>query len=1672
MAKRWITLLVSLVAMCNIALADLPFRNHRYDAFKVLPKQTSENIVFIGNSITNMHEWWEAFGDHNVLGRGVSGAVSDEVVANLGSLITGTPGKVFLMIGTNDLGTNGMNNAAHVAKNVRIIVNYIKHASPSTKIYVQSILPSAQRNQTLQQETNEELKKICAEEELTYVDLWEKLLPVAQNNPDYTKDKLHLCGAAYRVWCKAIQEQVLGMTTTYRDTDVNKDGGLGGSEGMRVTAFGMHPVKDGDILLIGDEMVHGGEWHELLGSDKVKNRGNGWGYSGPGIANITKSVPVILKGRDDNGEPAKIFIYAGTADANGSDAIADIKARYQTLVETVRQNAPNAEIYVQALLPKNNADNNTNRVIPINTAIREIAESMTNVTYVDDYTPLAKDGVANTAYFSGNYLYGKGYAKVASILAPLMGLTAKSETETDGLYALYAARNAIVANVRNLNSYVIGSGVGQYPETAVNEMKAKADEVYALLANPATTTEQLTAKNTEVSAQFATLNQSIVMPQASTDGNEHWYKFYTPNRGSRYMTNNGAAQAVTGNEANNYAKSMWKLVDRGNNTFDIINRKDNTYLSPASDFNTAINTVATAPAAGWTLSYANAAGTFIISSGEVQLNQTQEAQGYKVYNWSNLNSKGQDRNDTGCQYAIEEVTTDPEEEPVIVYKPRVALTNITLDGTKPYKIDDRLANRVYALDELSVAIDFTLSEANNNGHFLVGSSNSGTTELCALGATNGAVRMYTPSKSAFYSGNTTVGTTRHQVVVTLRKGTGYTLYKDGVKLRDINATGDFKAPVFGSVNGVDGLYLGGVVTSEGENILPATGTIHSVRFFDHVFTAPEVATLSYEDIVDTNPEGDEMEIRISTGTLRNNNGTENAAWNATWTSTATDPTLTLNSNGKNNMTQANGYVVGRIGRDVSSCTYTLSVPEGYIIKGWSMDIAQENTNAGQITAGGTTYNSKANEETHIEVTGLKERTATFVLGGNNNGGLVFKNFFVAVVEDTRAPEPRFEVFIYDNTPENNIQSRIPAITTAQNGNVIVASDYRYSGADIGMSSANDGKIDLRYRVSKDNGKTWSKIMTLAKARGKAYAIATGDSLHAAFGDPCLVADRESARMMLLSCSGVISFPNGQRTNHQGIARIYSNDNGETWDTLNITDISAPIYDQFDSRADGPVRAMFIGSGKISQSHTVKIDQYYRLYCAALVKLNGGANVNFVLYSDDFGGSWKVLGGVDTTPIPSGGDEPKADELPDGSVIISSRATGGRFFNIYTFTDAKKGEGYWSNSEFSGQSNNGTAALGNACNGEIMFVPVVRKADSKKMYLALQSVPMGPGGRKNVGIYYKGLESPAAYASPAVFAPNWEGHHQSSSIGSAYSTMTWQKDNTVGFLFEEETYRAAGGYTIVYKNYSVEQITDSLYTYDAESDREAFAFPADALDARWEDAQTMVGPNVGNITAESLTSVKAAYNAYKTTPSQENYEAFAAAIAGTEQIGVNKGIMYRLRNSDRKNNQDNQPYYLVANTEGLTAAMLNEESTDQLFSFIPTEKEGVFYVANEANNVYIGRTGRNETKIPVVTIMADTTAYRVASDRYGRSSLSCTMPGGPNPAIHLAADCTRLVPWVAQGSPASLWYIEPTDIPSDIENVPVQPVMSAKDAIYDLSGRRVTAPAAGIYIRNGKKYIKK
>ena len=753
-----------------------------------------------------------------------------------------------------------------------------------------------------------------------------------------------------------------------------------------------------------------------------------------------------------------------------------------------------------------------------------------------------------------------------------------------------------------------------------------------------------------------------------------------------------------------------------------------------------------------------------------------------------------------------------------------------------------------------------------------------------------------------------------------------------------------------------------------------------------------------------------VEVLVSKGSFTSSNA--NGTWHAKWESSELAG-FSL-STSANNMTTEGDYIAGYSGQSGSSA-YTITAPEGLVVAGYSFDYANTGNDGSYtltLTAEGKSHTSSATAQ-HLDVeVADPARIVSFTQSGANKG-ITFSNFVVYLKLDIRTPEPSFDVFPTPTT--SAIPYRIPAIATAKNGNIIAVADYRHSRADIGM--ATNGRIDLRARISTDNGETWGEIFDIIQGKGAAGIDASNNDMYVGFGDPAIVADRESDRVLVISCSGNVSFPNGQRNNHQGIAHFYSEDCGETWSTP--VDRAEHIYAQFDNTQHGPVRAMFVGSGKISQSQYIKVGDYYRIYCAVLVKNVNGTHVNFVLYSDNFGESWTVLGGGEVSPIPSGGDEPKADELPDGSVIISSRTTGGRIYNIFSYTDSEKAEGSWGTAKYSNASNNGTIAVSNSTNGEIMFVPAKRKADDKKVYLALQSVPLG-SGRANVGIYYKELETLEDFISPEAIAADWDGRHQSSYVAGAYSTMTLQHDNNIGFLYEEDTYgTSGGGYTIVYKNYSIEYITDSAYVFDAEVDK--YAIVAAGIDAKIDAFDTELPAYVGTVDSKSLDAVATLIDAYKATPSYEAYEAINAAIANLPRLEVEAGKWYRIRNSARSN----ATLYLNPEASRVSAAASNVNNANQLFTFLPTGNAKEYYLYNGNFQYMLGPLGNNETQ-PIVT--TDNTAagkWKIESTATGLSSIICQNKTGSNTGLHLAGDNVRLVPWT-NNAEASLWYIEPVD----------------------------------------------
>lgn len=390
--------------------------------------------------------------------------------------------------------------------------------------------------------------------------------------------------------------------------------------------------------------------------------------------------------------------------------------------------------------------------------------------------------------------------------------------------------------------------------------------------------------------------------------------------------------------------------------------------------------------------------------------------------------------------------------------------------------------------------------------------------------------------------------------------------------------------------------------------------------------------------------------------------------------------------------------------------------------------------------------------------------------------------------------------------------RIPAILN-QNGKLWAFTDDRTNAnGDIGT-----GKIKIIAKTSTDNGGTWSSSTTIANY--KSNATSGFDYAH---GDAAVVCDRGNSNNMLMMCaSGSIGYPSSTASAPIRVGKYISTDGGSNWTG---TDVTNDIYGIWSSSTTNSIEKLFFSSGRICQSAIINTGSYYRLYAALCSNVG-----SLVVYSDDFGETWNALGGVNALPVPKG-DEAKIEELPNGNVLISSRMSGGRYFNIFTYSDQNSAAGTWGSVV--------TAPIGstNATNGEILLVPAMAKDSKKPMYIALQSVPTGKE-RKNVSIYWKAINSTSDIDSPSDFETGWT-QHQVSKTTSAYSTMTLDNSGNIAFLYEENAV-GKNGYDIQFQSLSLETITTNEYTYttalDEASHRTAFL-----------DGSTIQDPWVGKV----------------------------------------------------------------------------------------------------------------------------------------------------------------------------------------------------------------------------------
>lgn len=258
-----------------------------------------------------------------------------------------------------------------------------------------------------------------------------------------------------------------------------------------------------------------------------------------------------------------------------------------------------------------------------------------------------------------------------------------------------------------------------------------------------------------------------------------------------------------------------------------------------------------------------------------------------------------------------------------------------------------------------------------------------------------------------------------------------------------------------------------------------------------------------------------------------------------------------------------------------------------------------------------------------------------------------------VPPEEEVPSSEFN-YIYNQGTDGFELYRIPAIVKSKSNTLLAFAEARKA-----RSNGDSGDIDLVVKRSSDNGKTWSKQITI-----------WNDGQNTC-GNPVPIVDDRGRIHLLMTWNfqtdkwGAIT--NGTGEDSRRPYYTYSDDDGITWaQPVEIT--SSVKKEKWDWYATGPCHGIQIQKG-IHKGRLVA-PNYFTTRESGKV-----TSYSHIIYSDDYGKTWKP-----GEPTPVGGvGECSVAEIGEGTLMLNMRADEGFYRKSCTSID---GGLTWSSSQIS------------------------------------------------------------------------------------------------------------------------------------------------------------------------------------------------------------------------------------------------------------------------------------------------------------------------------------------------------------------------------------------------------
>jgi lysophospholipase L1-like esterase len=171
-----------------------------------------------------------------------------------------------------------------------------------------------------------------------------------------------------------------------------------------------------DVVFFGSSSISNSDFRHFFPEVTIANMG----YSGDNLKSMARRIPTIRYF-----QPKAVFITAGFNGLVAQD-MEEFRTAYSTFTQMLLDSVPNADIYLQSLLPiskekEKKTKVSNEKIAKANQEIRAIAEQNPRCTYIDIFSLYYENGELPQALTKdGQHLYPFAYDRWADKIAPYM----------------------------------------------------------------------------------------------------------------------------------------------------------------------------------------------------------------------------------------------------------------------------------------------------------------------------------------------------------------------------------------------------------------------------------------------------------------------------------------------------------------------------------------------------------------------------------------------------------------------------------------------------------------------------------------------------------------------------------------------------------------------------------------------------------------------------------------------------------------------------------------------------------------------------------------------------------------------------------------------------------------------------------------------------------------------------------------------------------------------------------------------------------------------------------------------------------------------------------------------------------------------------------------------------